>query len=72
MMSYDEWCKLRVSRSDEVLGGSPVFAGTRLSVAHVGGLVGSGAVAEVRQDYPYLSDEDIEHARIFALAQETR
>jgi uncharacterized protein (DUF433 family) len=54
---------------DSILGGEPVFPGSRLAVRHVGGMLLRGApIAEVREDYAYLSDEDLEFARLYARA----
>jgi uncharacterized protein (DUF433 family) len=56
----------KVESKDEVLGGEPVFAGTRVSVRHVGGLVKRGVPeSELLEDFPRLSKEDLEFARIF-------
>jgi uncharacterized protein (DUF433 family) len=53
-------------RRPEVLGGEPVFAGTRVSVRHVGELAKRGASpATLHEDFPSLSKSDIEFARIF-------
>lgn len=54
---------------DKILAGEPVFPGSRLSVRHVGGMLLRGAPAgDVREDYPYLGDEDVEFARLYARA----
>jgi uncharacterized protein (DUF433 family) len=38
-------------------------------VRHIGGLLLRGtAPAEIHDDYPYLKDEDIEFAKMYALA----
>jgi len=52
-----------------VLGGEPVFADSRLAVRHVGGMLERGAsVAEILEDYPTLTDEDLEFALVFVRA----
>jgi uncharacterized protein (DUF433 family) len=57
----------RVESRPDVLGGEPVFRGTRLSVRHIGGMVLNGVPeAEIRADYPRLSSEDIAFAALFA------
>lgn len=58
---------ISVVRDPDVLGGSPVFPGTRTSVEHIGSLLLKGAVDEVRKDYPHLSECDLEGARRWAL-----
>ncbi len=46
----------------EILGGKPIVEGTRLSVAHVLGLLGAGmSVDEVIEAHPLLEREDIHH-----------
>ncbi len=52
-----------------ILGGEPVFPRSRLSVRQIGGMRLRGAApAELREDYPYLTDDDIELAALFARA----
>lgn len=65
---FERW-KTSITRSDEILGGEPVFPKSRLSVRHIGEmLLRGGDVAEIREDYPYLTDEDIEFAPLYATA----
>jgi uncharacterized protein (DUF433 family) len=65
---FDAW-KARLVRSPDILGGEPVFPGSRLAVRHVGGMVLRGApLEEIREDYPYLSDEDVAFARLYTEA----
>lgn len=57
----------RVESRPDVLGGEPVFKGTRLSVRHIGGMVRAGvSELEIRGDYPQLSLDDIAFAGLFA------
>ncbi len=66
---FEAWKKKRVVTDENVLGGEPTFPETRLAVRHVGGMLLRGAsVEEVREDYPYLKDEDIAFATIFTRA----
>jgi uncharacterized protein (DUF433 family) len=54
-----------VSRPD-ILSGEPVFEGTRVSVRFVGERARKGEpVAALLEDYPALSAEDVEFARMF-------
>lgn len=57
-----------LQRDPEILGGTPCFPGTRLSVALVGGMLlrGPSAERELRADYPYLTEQDLAGARRFA------
>jgi uncharacterized protein (DUF433 family) len=65
---FENWKKRLVSRA-EVLGGEPVFPRSRLAVRQVGGMLLRGArVEDVRDDYPYLTDDDLEFAPVFAKA----
>ncbi len=61
--SLREWEKKRVQVDPNIMGGEPVFAGTRLTVRHIGGmLLRGGSADEILEDYPYLSDEDLDFA----------
>ena len=52
-----------------VLVGEPVFPKSRLSVRHVGALVERGAAtSEILEDYPYLTDRDLQFALVFVRA----
>src|SRR5215475_8242152 len=55
---FDSW-KKRLVTDPNILGGETTFPKSRLAVRHVGTMLLRGASAtEVREDYPYLSDED--------------
>jgi uncharacterized protein (DUF433 family) len=57
----------RVVSVPDVLGGDPVFEGTRIPLAHVAGLIAKGiALAEILEDHPSLSAEDVAFAAICA------
>jgi uncharacterized protein (DUF433 family) len=65
---FEAWKKKLVVR-DDILGGEPVFSKSRLAVRQIGEMLHRGAPAkEIRKDYPYLKDEDIEFAKLFAEA----
>jgi uncharacterized protein (DUF433 family) len=65
---FTEW-KRKLVTDDAILGGEPVFPKSRLAVRHVGAMLLRGASsADVREDYPYLTDEDVEFATLFATA----
>jgi uncharacterized protein (DUF433 family) len=56
----------RVASRPEILGGEPVFEGTRVSVRFVGERARRGeSVDELLDDYPALDAEDVEFARMF-------
>lgn len=56
----------RISEHPDTLGGDAVFAGTRLSVRHVGELTLRGTPeAELLEDFPALSRADLGFARMF-------
>ena len=51
---------VRIIADSEILGGKPVIEGTRLSVAHILGLLASGmSNQEIIADYPDLAEESI-------------
>ena len=57
----------RIVSSPETLGGTPVFVGTRVSVAHVGALMLRGVpMAQMKEDFPRLKEEDFELAHLLA------
>jgi uncharacterized protein (DUF433 family) len=65
---FDAW-KAKLVTSEHILGGEPVFPNTRLAVRQVGDLLARSApLREVREDYPYLTDEDLEFAPLFLTA----
>jgi uncharacterized protein (DUF433 family) len=56
----------RLASDPGILGGEPVFSGTRLAVRHVGRLAARMAAAELRTEFPQLSHDDIAFAHLFA------
>jgi len=55
--------------NEAILGGEAVFPKSRLAVRQVGGmLLGGASPKDVLQDYPYLTDQDLEFAPIFTKA----
>jgi uncharacterized protein (DUF433 family) len=51
----------------EIMGGDPVFRGTRLAVHLIGGLLEQGASeADLREGYPQLTTEMVRFAPIYA------
>ena len=65
--SFLRWKEQRVSVNPKILGGEPVFMGSRLSIRHIGGLPASEKPG-ILEDYPYLSEEDIHFAGVFSRA----
>jgi uncharacterized protein (DUF433 family) len=56
----------RIEEKDSILGGEAVFRGTRLPVLHVGKMVDKGEkIADVRADYPYLTEDDVKFAQLY-------
>ncbi len=56
----------RVVSRPEILGGEPVFDGTRISVRFVGERARKGeAVKDLLEDYPALKPADVEFARMY-------
>jgi uncharacterized protein (DUF433 family) len=64
---FEAWKAHLISNAD-ILGGE-VFPGSRLSVQRIGGSLERGESLEVlRADYPYLTEEDFDFARIYVKA----
>jgi uncharacterized protein (DUF433 family) len=57
----------RIVSDPEILSGERVFKGTRVPLEHIAGLLRKGvSEAEIREDYPALSDLDLAFASIHA------
>lgn len=62
-MNYRE----RIVRDQQVVGGEPVFKGTRVTLRTVLASLAEGArTAEILADFPTLSEEDVRAAIAFA------
>jgi uncharacterized protein (DUF433 family) len=69
---FEAW-KQTLVVDDRILAGEPVFPRTRLAVRNIGGMYLRGAsVRDLQEDYPYLSEQDIELASIYARAYPPR
>lgn len=56
----------RVISRPDTLSGEPIFAGTRIPIRHIGELRKKRVpVAEILRDFPALTSEDVEFARLF-------
>src|SRR5262249_46334529 len=56
----------RIEERPDILGGEPVFKGTRLPVRHIAKLsIGGESTSDILLDYPYLRDQDITFARLY-------
>src|SRR5580658_2315535 len=61
------WGLRRVTSSPEILGGDPVFRGTRIPLQHVASLFRKGVPeTEIAEDFPNLSARDLAYARLSA------
>jgi uncharacterized protein (DUF433 family) len=61
------WGRRRVISSPEILGGEPVFRGTRIPVQHVASLFRKGVPEQdIAEDFPNLSARDLAYARLVA------
>ena len=59
----------RIGEDEGILGGEPVFNGTRLAVRHIGGMRARGEpVDRILADYPELTADDVEFARLYTEA----
>ncbi|PIB80817.1 DUF433 domain-containing protein [Mycobacterium celatum] len=60
----------RIVVDPEIVHGRPVVRGTRMRVADVLALLAAGSsVAEILEDYPYLTEDDIRACLQYAAAQ---
>jgi uncharacterized protein (DUF433 family) len=58
--------RARLIARPDLVGGEPVFKGTRVPVRHIGLLARKGVpVAEILEDYPALDENDVAFARLF-------
>jgi len=58
----------RITRNPAVMGGKPCVRGMRVTVGMIVGLVASGhGFSEILTAYPYLEDEDIHQALVYAV-----
>jgi uncharacterized protein (DUF433 family) len=65
---FEAW-KARLVSNPDILGGEIVFPDSRLSVQRIGGSLERGESLKIlREDYPYLTDEDFNFARIYVKA----
>jgi uncharacterized protein (DUF433 family) len=65
---FEVWKKKLVT-DENILGGETVFPKSRLAVRHVGGMLLRGvSPEEIREDYAYVKDEDLDFAPIFVRA----
>ncbi len=68
-----EAARKRVSVTDDVLGGTPVFHGTRVPVRQVAALMAANVPpVEILEDYPGLDRKDLELAVLYAKANPPR
>jgi uncharacterized protein (DUF433 family) len=66
--AFEHWRQKLVS-NPKILGGEPVFPRSRLAVRQVGGMVERGeSIATILADYPYLTEQDVKFAHIYARA----
>lgn len=65
---FEVW-KAGLVSNPHILSGEVVFPDSRLSVQRIGGCLARGeTLAVLRADYPYLTDEDFDFARIYVKA----
>jgi uncharacterized protein (DUF433 family) len=69
LVPFYRWREACVVSDPAILGGEPVFRDSRLSVRRIGDAIEHGeAVASVLEDYPYLTEQDVEFARRYTRA----
>ncbi|MEL6463144.1 MAG: DUF433 domain-containing protein [Cyanobacteria bacterium J06641_2] len=65
---FNDWKKSLVT-NPAIMGGETVFPSSRLTVRHIGTMLERGESKEViREDYPYLSEQDMDFALIYTRA----
>lgn len=65
--AYVRWRNDCIEENPEILGGTPVVRGTRLSVYSLLGRIDHGDTAEsILEDYPHLSEAALDMAVVFA------
>jgi uncharacterized protein (DUF433 family) len=66
--AFESW-KERLVIHQDILGGEPVFPGSRLAVRRVGALAErGGSPRAILEDYPFLKEADIDFARLYTKA----
>lgn len=66
-LSAFRWGRRRIVSNPDVLGGEPVFRGTRIPLQHVASLFRKGvSEEEIATDFPALSSRDLAYARLFS------
>ncbi|MCB9607737.1 MAG: DUF433 domain-containing protein [Polyangiaceae bacterium] len=69
---FAEW-RSRLTIDPNILGGEPAFPGTRLAVRNVGGQLNRGVSrADLLEDYPYLTETDLDYALVYTQAHPRR
>lgn len=72
MRLYERARDLIVSDPD-IMGGTPVIRGTRITAQAILGRINAGdAIASILEDYPYLDQETVEAAALYAKANPPR
>lgn len=70
-LSTFRWGKRRIVSDPDVLGGEPVFRGTRIPLQHVAALYRKDVPEKkIAQDFPLLSSRDLAYARLFSRLSE--
>jgi uncharacterized protein (DUF433 family) len=66
-LSAFRWGRRRVVSTPDVMGGEPVFRGTRIPLQHVASLFRKRVPEkEIAEDFPALSSRDLAYARLFS------
>jgi uncharacterized protein (DUF433 family) len=70
-LSAFRWGRRRIVSTPEVLGGEPVFRGTRIPLQQVASLFRKGVPEkEIAEDFPGLSTRDLAYAQLFSRLSE--
>lgn len=72
-MKDEAQIRSRITNNPDILRGKPIIRGTRVPAALIADLVRNGmSPAQVVEDYPELSVEDVEAAVAFVASQQDR
>lgn len=69
---FAEW-RSRLTTHPDILGGEPTFPSTRLAVRNIGSQLSRGVSrADLLEDYPYLTETDLDYALVYTQAHPRR
>ncbi|ERN40245.1 hypothetical protein KR51_00031860 [Rubidibacter lacunae KORDI 51-2] len=70
--AYPDYANWRAGLTEDpsIMGGEPVFPNSRLTAYHIGSMLDrspdAATEAEILEDYPFLSEQDLRFAQVYA------